>query len=162
MLPGDLVAFDTDMAGPMGYFADVSRTYLCGDGKPNAEQLEAYRLAYNFIYESMHLLQPGASFREIAEKAPPFPDAYKPGRYVMIAHGVGMSDEWPTIHWPDTSWGGFGNDPDVLQENMVMSLEGLASKPEARESVKLEEQLLITAGGPEILSRAPFDRRFLD
>jgi Xaa-Pro aminopeptidase len=25
---GELVAFDTDMAGPMGYFADVSRTYL--------------------------------------------------------------------------------------------------------------------------------------
>lgn len=160
--PGDLVAYDTDMAGPMGYFADVSRTYLCGDGKPNAEQLEAYRLSYNFIYESMHLFQPGASFVEIAEKAPPFPDAYKPGRYVMIAHGVGMSDEWPTIHWPDRSWGGFGNDPDVLQGNMIISLEGLASKPGARESVKLEEQLLITANGPEILSRAPFDWRFLD
>ena len=29
--PGDLVGYDTDMAGPMGYFADFSRTYLCGD-----------------------------------------------------------------------------------------------------------------------------------
>ncbi|MFQ5874100.1 MAG: M24 family metallopeptidase, partial [Dehalococcoidia bacterium] len=28
--PGDLVAFDIDMAGPMGYFLCVSRTYLCG------------------------------------------------------------------------------------------------------------------------------------
>ena len=33
---GELVAFDTDMAGPLGYFADVSRTYLCGDRRPTA------------------------------------------------------------------------------------------------------------------------------
>jgi len=26
---GDLVAFDTDMAGPFGYFADISRTLFC-------------------------------------------------------------------------------------------------------------------------------------
>ena len=159
--PGDLVGMDTDMAGPMGYFADISRTYLCGDGKPNKEQLEAYKLAYNFIYESLHLFRAGVSFQEIGEKAYPIPDEYKPGRYVVLAHGAGMSDEWPSIYWPDTSWSGFGNDPDVLEENMVICLEGLASKPGARESVKLEEQLLITSDGPEILSQAPFDQRFI-
>ena len=159
--PGDLVAFDTDMIGPSGYMADVSRTYLCGDGKPNAEQLEAYKLAYNFIYESLHLFRPGVSFPEIAEKAYPIPDEYKPGRYSLLAHGVGMCDEWPSIYWPDVSRSGFGNDPDVLEENMVISLEGLASKVGAKESVKLEEQLLITANGPEVLSQAPFDWRFL-
>ncbi|MCH8087199.1 MAG: aminopeptidase P family protein [Chloroflexi bacterium] len=158
--PGDLVAMDTDMAGPMGYFADFSRTYLCGDGKPNKEQLEAYKIGYNFIYESLHLFKPGMSFPEIAEKCPPLPEEYKLQRYPMIAHGDGMSDEWPTIYWPDQSWSGFGNDPDVLEENMVLSLEGLASKVGARESVKLEEEILITANGPEILSHAPFDERF--
>ena len=158
--PGDLVAMDTDMAGPMGYFADFSRTYLCGDGKPNKEQLEAYKIAYNFIYDSLHLFKPGMSFPEIAEKCPPLPEEYKLQRYPMIAHGDGMSDEWPTIYWPDQSWSGFGNDPDVLEENMVLSLEGLASKVGARESVKLEEEILITANGPEILSHAPFDERF--
>ena len=159
--PGDLVVYDTDMAGPMGYFADISRTYLCGDGRPNKEQLEAYKLAYNFICESIELFRPGMNFQEIAEKCPTYPQEYKEQRYPMIAHGNGMSDEWPTIHWPDQSWSGFGNDPDVLEENMVISLEGLASKTGARESVKLEEQLLITANGPEILSKAPFDERFL-
>ena len=158
--PGDLVAYDTDMAGPMGYFADFSRTYLCGDGRPNKEQLEAYKLAYNFIYESMDLFRPGMNFQEIAEKCPPYPEEYKDQRYPMIAHGDGMSDEWPTIYWPDQSWSGFGNDPDILEENMVISIEGLASKTGARESVKLEEQVLITANGPEILSKAAFDERF--
>ena len=99
-------------------------------------------------------------FQEIAEKCPPLPEEYKLQRYPMIAHGDGMSDEWPTIYWPDQSWSGFGNDPDVLEENMVLSLEGLASKTGARESVKLEEEILITAGEPEVLSHAPFDGRF--
>ena len=157
---GDLVAYDTDMAGPMGYFADISRTYLCGDGRPNKEQLEAYKLAYNFIYESMDLFRPGMNFQEIAEKCPPYPQEYMDQRYPLIAHGDGMSDEWPAIYWPDQSWSGFGNDPDVLEENMVISIEGLASKTGVRESVKLEEQVLITANGPEILSKAPFDERF--
>ena len=159
--PGDLVVYDTDMAGPLGYMADVSRTYLCGDGRPNKEQLEAYKLAYNFIYQSMDLFRPGMSFQEIAEKCPPLPQEYKDQRYPVIAHGVGMSDEWPTIQWPDPGWSAFGNDPDVLEENMVIAMEGLASKTGARESVKLEEQVLITANGPEILSKAPFDERFL-
>jgi Xaa-Pro aminopeptidase len=158
---GDLVAYDTDMAGPMGYFADVSRTYLCGDVKPNKEQLEAYKLAYNFIYESLDLFRPGMSFQEIAEKAPPYPEEYKEQRYPLMAHGDGMSDEWPAIYWPDASYSGFGNDPDVLEENMIISIEGLASKTGARESVKLEEEVLITANGPEILSKAAFDERFL-
>ena len=48
----------------------------------------------------------------------------------------------------------------MLEENLVISLEGLASKLRARESVKLEEEILITANGPEILSKAPFDERF--
>ena len=159
---GDLVAYDTDMAGPMGYYADISRTYLCGDGRPTQEQLESYKFAYNFIYESMPLFRPGINFREIAEKCPPYPEEYKDNRYGCIAHGDGMCNEWPSIFWYDHSWSGYESDSDVLQENMVMSVEGLASKVGARECVKLEEQVLITANGPELLSQAPFDDRFLD
>lgn len=160
--PGDLVGYDTDMAGPMGYFADFSRTYLCGDDyPPTSEQLEAYKLGYNFIYESLEHFQVGAHFQEIAEKCPEYPEEYRYQRYPMIAHGDGMSDEWPCIYWPDQSWSGFGNDDEVLQENMVLSLEGLASKRGARESVKLEEEILITKNGPEVLSNAPFDDRFV-
>ena len=164
--PGDLVGYDTDMAGPMGYFADFSRTYLCGDKKypPTDEQREAYELGYNFIYNSLEFFQVGAHFQEVAEKCverTPYPEEYMYQRYPMIAHGDGMSDEWPCIYWPDQSWSGYGNDDEVLQENMVLSLEGLASKRGARESVKLEEQILITKNGPEVLSNAPFDDRFV-
>lgn len=158
---GDLVAFDTDMAGPLGYFADVSRTYLCGDRKPTAEQRELYEFAYRFIQESIPLFKPGMSFPEIADKAPAFPEKYKANRYVVLAHGAGMSDEWPAIYFPDMSWSGFGNDPEVIQENMVMCVEALVAKESGRESVKLEEQLIVTPRGPEVISLAPYDWRFV-
>jgi Xaa-Pro aminopeptidase len=35
---GDLVGFDTDMVGPIGYFADISRVFHCGPGTPTAPQ----------------------------------------------------------------------------------------------------------------------------
>ena len=158
---GELVAFDTDMAGPLGYFADVSRTYLCGDRRPTAEQRELYEFAYQFIQESIRLFRPGMSFPEIAEKAPAFPEKYRANRYVVLAHGAGMSDEWPAIYFPDVSWSGFGNDPDVLHENMVICVEALVGREGGGESVKLEEQLIVTARGPEVISRAPYDWRFV-
>ena len=159
--PGDLVAMDTDMAGPLGYMADVSRTYLCGDGKPNDEQMESYKLAYEYIQNCIPLFKVGASFQEIAEKAPVVPDSYKANRYDCIAHGVGMSDEWPSIAFTDYSLSGFGNYPGELQENMVISTEASFGREGGREQVKLEEQLIVTANGPEVISQAPYDWRFL-
>ena len=45
---------------------------------------------------------------------------------------------------------------------MVISLEALVAEEGMGESVKLEDQLIITANGPEVISLAPFDWRFLD
>ena len=158
---GELVAFDTDMAGPLGYFADVSRTYLCGDRKPTAEQRALYEFAYRFVEETVPLFRSGAAFREIGEKAPAFPEKYKANRYVVLAHGAGMSDEWPAVYFPDVSWSGFGNDPDVVEPNMVICVEALVGEAGGRQSVKLEEQLIVTERGPEVISRAPHDWRFV-
>jgi Xaa-Pro aminopeptidase len=158
---GELVAFDTDMAGPMGYFADVCRTYLCGQRRPTAKQRELYEFAHRFIQESLPLFRPGISFPEIAAKAPAVPEKYKASRYPVLAHGAGMSDEWPAIYFPDVSWSGFGNDPDLIQENMVICVEALVGQEDWPESVKLEEQLIVTARGPEVISRAPYDWRFV-
>ncbi|MFQ5933214.1 MAG: M24 family metallopeptidase [Dehalococcoidia bacterium] len=157
---GDLVAIDTDMAGPMDYFADISRTYLCGDGRPNEEQMDAYKRAYDFLYTSIPLFKPCTAFQEIAEKVPEVPEEYKANRYVVLAHGAGMSDEWPALYFPDTSETGFGNYPGELQEHMVICMEASFGREGGREQVKLEEQMIITARGPEVISQAPFDWRF--
>lgn len=169
--PGDLVAMDTDMAGPMGYFADISRTYLCGDGPPNEEQLDAYKRAYEFIQECLPMFKPGVTFQELAEGIPPTPDEYTVNKYPLIAHGVGMTDEWPAIYFVDAAksgfagsaaTSGFGNYVGEFKENMVMTMEASFGREGGREQVKLEEQLIITKNGPDVISQAPYDWRFLD
>ena len=61
---GDLVAHDTDVIGPHGYYADFSRTFLCGEDRPTPEQRTLYRLAHEQIQHNMALIKPGRTFRE--------------------------------------------------------------------------------------------------
>ena len=161
VLPGNLVTIDTDMAGPLGYFADISRTYLCGDSKPNEEQADAYKRAYQFLQDCLPLYRAGASYQEIAEKTPEVPEEYRENRYTILAHGDGMSDEYPALFFPDRSDTGFGNYPGHLEENMIISVESSWGRENGLEQVKLEEQVIITSNGPEVISQAPFDWRFV-
>lgn len=161
VLPGNLVTIDTDMAGPLGYFADISRTYLCGDGEPSKEQDDAYKRAHEFLQQCLPLYRAGTSFQEIAERSPKVPDEYRENRYTILAHGDGMSDEYPAIFFPDRSDTGLGNYPGHLEENMVISVESSWGREDGLEQVKLEEQVIITRNGPEVISQAPFDWRFL-
>ena len=66
---GELIAHDTDVVGPHGYYVDFSRTFLCGDGRPTAEQRTLHRLACEQIQHNMALIAPGRTFREITEAA---------------------------------------------------------------------------------------------
>src|SRR3546814_1482846 len=66
---GDFVSFDTDMIGPYGYCADVSRSFLCGDGRPSDAQRRLYGLAWEQIHFNLQLLRPGLGFRELAERS---------------------------------------------------------------------------------------------
>lgn len=154
---GDLVAFDTDLIGPYGFCADISRTWLCGGGAPSAEQRGLYRLAAEQIAANVALLRPGASFRELAERAAvPPPDCF-PTRYGVLFHGVGLADEYPTIpHAADWT----ADTPDgELSPGMAVCVESYVGRLGGREGVKLEEQVLITDRGPEVLSRYPLDAR---
>jgi len=154
---GELVAFDTDMVGPMGYLADISRTYLCGDGKGNAEQKETYQVAYNYLQDLKKLIKPGVSFRDVALKAPQLPQKLMKKRYVAICHGVGLEDEWLTVMLEDVG----RNYAGEFKENMVISIEAYAGAEDGNEGVKLEEEGIVTSYGYEIISTAPFEERLL-
>ena len=71
---GELVAIDTDMIGPHGYFADMSRTFLCGDRQPTEAQRELYRLAHEQVQTNTALLRPGAGFSEVMDASWKMPD----------------------------------------------------------------------------------------
>ena len=154
---GDIVAFDTDLVGPYGYCADISRTWVC-DARPSDEQRRIYAEAYTHILHDKALLKPGVTFRELTERSRPLGDEFVDGRYSVAMHGVGLCDEYPAIPYPQDYEPG---DDGVLQEGMVMCVEALAAPAGGREAVKLEEQVLITADGYEQLSSYPLEENWL-
>lgn len=160
--PGDLVAIDTDMAGPEGYLCDISRTFLCGD-KANSYQKEAYAVARDFIEATFELCQPGASLREICLRAPQYPEDYQERCYSCMIHGIGLDDEPPFLPYPHAlKYVGESVIPDEpLLPNTVLSIEFFAGKPGQRDGVKLEDQVLITETGPVWLSRYPLSDALL-
>ena len=157
---GDLVAFDTDMIGPWGYCADISRTYFCGPGAPSDEQRRLYRLAHEQIGHNAGLLRAGLSFRELSEKGWAIPDEFVARRYSALAHGVGLCDEYPAISYL-RDWDRKGSYDGVIEENMTLCVESYIGAETGVEGVKLEEQVLVTAAGAEVLSTFPFEDELL-
>ena len=155
---GDMVSFDTDLIGPYGYCCDISRSWVC-DAPPTNEQRRIHADAYAHIQHNKALLKPGLSFGELTERLRPLSDEFVDQRYGVAMHGVGLCDEYPAIRYPQ-DWDEKGYD-GVLKEGMVMCVEALASPAGGRESVKLEEQVLITASGCDKLSRYPLEEGWL-
>jgi len=152
--PGDIVAFDTDMVGPYGYLADLSRTWVCPGRKATAEQRRLYEIAQEQVLFNLDLLKPGLSFREFAERCWHIPDALVPNRYAMTLHGSGMVDEYPNVaHVVDWEENGYDG---VFEENMVLSVESYIGEVGGKEGVKLEQQVVLTASGAELMSKEPF------
>ena len=160
---GELVGFDTDMVGPGGTCADISRTLLCGDGPPSQRQKDLYRLAAEQLEHNMALVRPGISFRDYAERCWPLPEAYVANRYPEVAHGIGLCDEYPGIP-PIQDWDerGFrGGYDGVIEENMTLCIESYIGAEGGPEGVKLEQQVLVTAAGCRPLSTFPLEVIFL-
>ncbi len=152
---GDLVGFDTDLIGPYGYCADISRTWLCGEQPPTARQADLFRLAGAQLAYNCDLIRPGLGFRELSEKAFRLPERYRAQRYSVIAHGVGLCDEYPAIYYPeDAEAAGYDG---LLEAGMTICLESYVGEPGGPDEVKLEQQVLITETGAEVLSTYPLE-----
>lgn len=155
----ELVGLDTDMVGPYGYWADLSRTFHTGPSRPTDEQRRLYRLAYEQVQTNMALLKPGMGFREFAEKSWQIPDSCLANRYSCILHGVGVADEYPVIACKE-DFAATGYD-GVFEPGMAICVESYIGEDGGAEGVKLEEQVLITENGVECLTTFPFDDRLL-
>ncbi|MEM7287127.1 MAG: Xaa-Pro peptidase family protein [Actinomycetota bacterium] len=156
--PGDLLAFDTDMVGPFGYSADISRTWLLGDD-PTEDQRDVYRRAHDEITHNAQLLEPGRSFREIADKSFRQPDEFVAHRYTCLAHGLGMTDEYPKIAYPH-DWADWGYDGELVADT-VLTVESFVGSERGGPGVKLEDMYLETEAGPERLSTNPIEEVLL-
>ncbi len=155
---GDLVSFDTDLIGPYGYCADISRAWICG-GKPSGEQRRLYATAHEQIQHNIGILKPGMSLREVSEAAWPIPEEFLSHRYGTLIHGVGLADEYPSIKHR-TDFAAKGYDGPIVS-GMTLCVESFIGAEGGNEGVKLEEQVLITKDGADRLSSYPMEEDWL-
>src|SRR3954451_15740279 len=155
----ELVALDTDVVGCHGYYCDFSRTFHTGPADPTRQQRELYRLAHEQVAHHIEVLSRGMSFREYSERAWRIPERFVANRYSLSAHGCGMTCEYPyPSHAMDFDVSGYDG---VLEAGMTLCVESYIGEEGGDEGVKLEQQLLITEDGPELLSSFPFEAALL-
>ena len=149
---GEIVSFDTDMVGPYGYCADISRAFVEGN-KFNDEQKKLYKMAVEHINYNSRLIKNGMSFKEFTEKSWKLPDEYYGNRYSCMVHGIGLCDEWPMIRYPTDG----GQREGCFDKNMTITVETYIGKVGGEEGVKLEQQYLVGQNGLELMSHHPLE-----
>ena len=150
---GEIVSFDTDMVGPYGYCADISRAFVCGN-KFNENQKKLYQTAVEQIDYNSRLIKAGVTFKEFTEKAWILPSKYYGNRYSVMLHGIGLCDEWPAIRYPTDG----GERGGTFQKNMTITLESYIGEVGGNEGVKLEQQYLVGESGLELMSHHPLEK----
>ena len=149
---GDMLAYDTDLVGAYGMCIDISRSWVVGDKAPTAAQRDTFDKALHQIEHNMALLEPGVTVEELTFKSW-MPPAEEYRHYSCLFHGVGQCDEYPEVYFP-AAWDDWGIDC-TLEPGMVLSVEAFVGSRDGGEGVKLEEQVVITETGCELIAHAP-------
>ncbi|WP_027593644.1 dimethylsulfonioproprionate lyase DddP [Pseudomonas sp. LAIL14HWK12:I7] len=156
---GDLLSFDTDLIGVYGFCVDMSRSWMCGGLEPTAEQKRLYRIAHEHIQVNADMVKPGVRFSELTRNGHRLPESCRAQRYGVMFHGVGLCDEYPCIRYPE-DFDAYGYEGE-LQPGMALCVEAYVGEVGGRDGIKLENQLLVTETGYEVLTHYPFEGSFL-
>jgi Xaa-Pro dipeptidase len=139
---GDVVR--TDVIGTAAhYYSDVARTAIVGE--PDADQARTYQLLLDVHRRCLEALRPGAIPADVyAIYHDAVRDAGLPA-YHFVGHGLGVTlHEGPFIDARTTA---------PLEEGMVLCIEPL-TLVEGRFGMQVEDEVLITADGCELLTEA--------
>jgi Xaa-Pro aminopeptidase len=148
---GDMVIID--IGGCFnGYWADFTRTYLCGKNiDPAPKQRELHQEAYDALWACIEASQPGNTNLDVVAACPE-----KNNLGGVLGHGSGLACwELPGIN---SSYG----EAVTLVPGMYFSLEPYAGDPKLGYGVRLENNVIVRPTGPEVINSFPFDRRLLD
>ncbi len=160
MEEGEFLSFDTDLIGPMGFYNDISRSWIVGDVRPTPEQKELYETSRAQLETNMSLLHPGKKFLEYAAQAYVLPDKYLANRYADVGHGCGMGVEYPFLWYPEDEE--FGAYDGMFEENMVICIESYVGTQGGSQGVKLEQPVWVTREGPVLLADYPLEDSYTD
>jgi len=156
--PGDLVIIDINGNSFQGYKSCYYRTFCCG--KPTAEQQEIFEECRAMLYGGMSAVKAGNTTLDICEQWPTDPHYWGPyeqwGEVAghALGHGLGIAlHEKPFISLPVAR-----AKPVKLEEGMIIALETWAGKYGGKDGVRLEEDMLVTKDGYELLTKWPIDK----
>ena len=152
--PGDQAFFDI-IQSFMGYRTCYYRTFNVGGVNPS--QLDAYRQCREWLDSAIELVRPGMTTDRIAEVWPTAEELGFPSEEscfgLQFGHGLGVGlYESPMISRLHSF-----EDPVEIEEGMVFALETYCPATDGRSAARIEEEVLVTADGCEVLTRFPAD-----
>jgi len=152
--PGELVIIDLAAVTWNGFKSCYYRTYCVG-GTPTDEMVQYYDEAYDWLYRSIEKVKPGATTAEIAAEWPSAKEAWGYEEEDEAAannwgHGLGLAQYDPPVISRIWSL----DHPVEIQKGMVFALETQHGKVHDF-GVRLEEMLIVTDDGHEIISTFP-------
>jgi Xaa-Pro dipeptidase len=156
--PGDTAYFDIIHAYN-GYRTCYYRTMNVGNS--NAAQREAYRRAREFMDNAISEIHPGATSADVVKH---FPAAQEFGFAteeeafgLQYCHGLGLSNwERPLMSRLHSF-----EYPVELEEGMVFAIETYWPTPDGTAAARIEEEVVVTPGGCELLTRFPADQLYV-
>jgi len=156
--PGDQAFFDI-IHTFMGYKTCYYRTFVVG--KANDAQRDAYKQAREWIDKSIELMRPGVTTDQVAKvwpKAEEFGfDSEMECFGRQFGHSVGLFlHERPIISRLNSL-----EHPVELKEGMVIALETYCPARDGVSAARIEEEVVITAQGPQVITRFPADELFV-
>ena len=156
---GDVVFIDIGAAWG-GYFGDMARTVICG--KASDEQKKIYTAVYEGLKAGIAEMRPGRTNKDSATALIQAANKYGlGGRFLslFIGHGVGIGANEPPYIGETLP----GAPTYEFRPGMVFAIEPLIWVEGVRGGggVRLEEMVLVTADGPHVMSRAPFDEKLM-
>jgi Xaa-Pro aminopeptidase len=152
--PGDIVYLDL-MHAYMGYQTCYYRTFVCG--KPNQYQLDAYETASRWLSDALDMIKPGVTTADVCQvwpKAEEFGYRDEDEAYLLqYGHGIGLG-LWER---PIFSRRFSIDHPTLIKENMVFALETWCGAADGSGAARIEEQVVVTKEGCEIMTNFPSD-----
>jgi Xaa-Pro aminopeptidase len=150
--PGDQAFFDI-IHSFMGYRTCYYRTFNVGG--VSQSQLDAYKQCREWLDAAIDLVRPGVTTDQIASVWPTAEEQGFPDEEacfgLQFGHGLGVGlYEAPMISRLHSI-----EHPAVIEEGMVFALETYCPATDGRSAARIEEEVLVTADGNEILTRFP-------
>jgi Xaa-Pro aminopeptidase len=150
--PGDQAFFDI-IHSFMGYRTCYYRTFNVGGVSP--AQLDAYKRCREWLDAAIELVRPGMTTDRIAEMWPTASELGFPDEEtcfgLQFGHGIGVGLYEP----PMISRVHSLEHPVEIEEGMVFALETYCAATDGRSAARIEEEVVVTARGCEVITRFP-------